>query len=157
MALKKQLVKEQTMIKDKYLVTLPRKPSAADVLKDFAQTLKPPEAGTDYFDEVMEGVLLYFDKALGTMLLYRFERVQFTDINKKHPDTPMSQIYGPEHLLRLFVKLPILLAEAEAEEKAQTIVRTKMEALLEYMNDNKKELFLTEYEPATPQYRRMAE
>ena len=48
------------------------------------------------------------------MLLYRFEREQYDDIladcQGKKTGLRMSGIYGPIHLLRLFVKLPALLA-----------------------------------------------
>lgn len=51
----------------------------------------------------MNGIVLYFDKALGNNLLYRFERAQYTDIRRKTAEVrPMSEIYGAEHLLRLF-------------------------------------------------------
>lgn len=55
--------------------------------------------------EVMSGIILYFDKALGNNLLYRFERAQYVDIRRKTAEArPMSEIYGAEHLLRLFGK-----------------------------------------------------
>jgi mortality factor 4-like protein 1 len=53
--------------------------------------------------EIMNGIVLYFDKALGNNLLYRFERAQYVDIRRKTAEVrPMSEIYGAEHLLRLF-------------------------------------------------------
>lgn len=56
--------------------------------------------------EVMSGIVLYFDKALGNILLYRFERAQYVDIRRKTAEArPMSEIYGAEHLLRLFGQL----------------------------------------------------
>lgn len=54
----------------------------------------------------MSGIVLYFDKALGNNLLYRFERAQYVDIRRKTAEArPMSEIYGAEHLLRLFGQL----------------------------------------------------
>lgn len=50
----------------------------------------------------MEGIRAYFDRALGSILLYRMERKQFDDIRKAHPDTLLSDMYGAEHLIRLF-------------------------------------------------------
>jgi mortality factor 4-like protein 1 len=53
-------------------------------------------------EEVIAGLKLYFNKALGSMLLYKFERQQYADIRKKYPKKEMSDIYGAEHLLRIF-------------------------------------------------------
>jgi hypothetical protein len=52
--------------------------------------------------EIIAGVTLYFDKALGNNLLYRFERAQYVEQKRENPDKPRSEIYGAEHLLRLF-------------------------------------------------------
>lgn len=74
-----------------------------------AGTLTPALKGTK---DVLEGIRLYFDRCLPIYLLYRFEQLQYETFMRERPadDTrPLSQIYGPEHLLRLFVKLPELL------------------------------------------------
>jgi hypothetical protein len=54
--------------------------------------------------EVAAGLGLYFNKALGNNLLYRFERGQYADQLKKlqKTDQQLSSVYGAEHLLRLF-------------------------------------------------------
>lgn len=52
--------------------------------------------------EVIEGLKVYFDQALGTILLYKFERPQYENILSENPDADMSDVYGAEHLLRLF-------------------------------------------------------
>lgn len=57
---------------------------------------------TALLTEIISGITLYFDKALGNNLLYRFERAQYVEQKRSNPDTPMSEIYGAEHLLRLF-------------------------------------------------------
>jgi hypothetical protein len=56
----------------------------------------------DNLEQVLAGLRLYFDKALGNILLYRFERQQYSDVRKKYPNKPMSELYGSEHFLRLF-------------------------------------------------------
>ena len=63
---------------------------------------------TDYvrqdeiLDEVVSGIATYFEKALGNILLYRFERHQYATLKTQSPDKKLSDIYGAEHLLRLF-------------------------------------------------------
>lgn len=60
---------------------------------------------TALLDEIIAGINLYFDKALGNNLLYRFERAQYVEQKRSAGDKQMSEIYGAEHLLRLFGEL----------------------------------------------------
>lgn len=56
----------------------------------------------ELLEEVFDGLRIYFNKALGNILLYRFERHQYADIIRQMPDKELVDIYGAEHLLRLF-------------------------------------------------------
>ena len=49
---------------------------------------------------VADGIRLYFDKSLGQSLLYAPERKQYEDVVASQ--TAPSDVYGIEHLLRLF-------------------------------------------------------
>lgn len=89
------------------LVTLPRKPTVVQLLKEYeayALHSKSSPRSKNLIVEVLAGLTVYFDKALGHTLLYRFERQQYADLRKKkeYEETPMSEVYGAEHLLRLF-------------------------------------------------------
>lgn len=162
-ALKVQLVDDwENVTKYDQLVPLPKKPNVKDVLKMYrdhvleerkkreTKSNKDSKDGASgggsgssrlltqplaVLDEVLSGLELYFDKALGNNLLYRFERTQYLQISKgaaaamtgrsrggasasgeegksKREVTPTggqeaeekqpSEIYGAEHLLRLF-------------------------------------------------------
>jgi len=82
--LKKQLVDDWDWItREKKIVSLPRKPSVAEILDQFLQSKKKGGQSEKIFNEVIEGIRIYFDKALGTLLLYRFERPQYSDLAKK--------------------------------------------------------------------------
>ena len=107
------------MTKKSQLVPLPRKPSIDDILQEYkrscssvkrdskASSLSRPPA---VLDEVLEGLKLYFNKALGNNLLYRFERAQYVQAGKEWEsdkanegkEMEPSKVYGAEHLLRLF-------------------------------------------------------
>ena len=59
-------------------------------------------SGNEEGQEIILGVRLYFDRALGKMLLYRFERQQYATLLRRYgANARMSDLYGGEHLLRL--------------------------------------------------------
>jgi mortality factor 4-like protein 1 len=104
-------------------VPLPRTPNVktllaeykADVLASVASSAKA-RAGESpkalaILDEVLEGLYVYFNKSLGSNLLYRFERQQYLERRrewqageeaKKGGEFVAGEVYGAEHLLRLF-------------------------------------------------------
>lgn len=67
----------------------------------------------DILEEVIAGVKEYFNKALGRILLYKFERQQYFEVHRElekghgpFAGKTLCDIYGCEHLLRLFGKCP---------------------------------------------------
>ncbi|KAF1872447.1 hypothetical protein Lal_00016745 [Lupinus albus] len=115
--LKKQLVDDWTFVtqQDK-LVTLPRSPTIDEILTKYLEyKTKKDTTVADSIGESLKGIRRYFDRALPMMLLYTKERKQYieTIVDGVSPST----IYGAEHLLRLFVKLPELLAYMTIEEE----------------------------------------
>jgi mortality factor 4-like protein 1 len=97
----------------------------------------------EIFDEVINGIRLYFDRGLGNILLYRNERSQYQSIKKKYAEnTRMSDIYGPEHLLRLFVSFPALIAQTNMDQQSIAILRDHLEDFLRYLVENRSKLFL---------------
>jgi mortality factor 4-like protein 1 len=89
-------------------VPLPRNPNVVNILQAYsaaeksARPKRPGSAEADIFEEVISGIQVYFDRCLGNILLYRFERQQYVDIRRSNDGKEMSEIYGAEHLLRLF-------------------------------------------------------
>lgn len=55
--------------------------------------------------------------------------------------TMPSQIYGPEHLLRLFVKLPGLLARTDMPEKNLDVLLEQINTFLRYLAEHSHTLF----------------
>ncbi|KAJ1999182.1 Esa1p-associated factor [Coemansia thaxteri] len=159
-ALKAQLVDDwERITKDKLLVSLPRKPTITELLeqyKEYRRSAKdrrrPGRRDEEVADEIIEGLKMYFDKALGNVLLYRFERYQYQQIRERFPDKPPSDIYGAEHLLRLFVQMPGLIAHTNMDDDAVQLLRENLGEILKYMHRFTKTLFAEEYDNASPAY-----
>jgi mortality factor 4-like protein 1 len=103
----------ENVTKNYQIVSLPAKFPAAVILDEYAaqarrKRIRAGSSDSELLDEVMHGMKEYFNKALGRVLLYRFERPQYLDIYKQ-VESPtsdlagktMSDVYGGAHLLRL--------------------------------------------------------
>ncbi|KAI8374028.1 MRG-domain-containing protein [Choanephora cucurbitarum] len=155
--LKGQLVDDwENVTKNQQLVTLPRTITINDVLNRYKRFKKDKkgnrELNEELLDEVLHGLRVYFDKALGTMLLYRFERHQYADILRQYPDKELVDIYGAEHLLRLFVQMPSLIAHTTMDSDATHVLMDYLADILKFMQKQQKQLFQAEYESAAPSY-----
>jgi len=97
------------------------------------------------FVSLAAGLRLYFNRALPMYLLYRFERVQFdawhrlthsaayksaADAGTSPKPDDYASVYGPEHLLRLFVKLPELLAHITLTDDEAKVLQTTVNDFL---------------------------
>ncbi|KAG5241481.1 protein MRG [Salix suchowensis] len=144
--LKKQLVDDWEFVtqQDK-LVKLPRSPNVDDILTKYLEYMSKKDGMiTDSIGEILKGIRCYFDKALPVMLLYKKERQQYHDTVKI--DASPSTIYGAEHLLRLFVKLPELLAYVNIEEETSTRLQQKLLDFLKFLHKNQSTFFLSAYD-----------
>ncbi|TMW59657.1 hypothetical protein Poli38472_004726 [Pythium oligandrum] len=166
-SLKKQLVEDWKRITHEpyRLVPLPRKPCVAQIITNYLEfkksKLKADDGGADEkeyknIESIMEGIQAYFDRALSSILLYRFERQQYQEIKSKNEDTPLSQIYGAEHLIRLFVRLPVLLGSATIPERELSQIQPRLNDFLKYMQKHSASLFLNEYQEAGEKYVELA-
>eukprot|EP00850_Spirogloea_muscicola_P011103 SM000067S20380 [mRNA] locus=s67:657277:660025:- [translate_table: standard] len=120
LALKRQLVEDwKSITQDGQLPKLPRKPSVRDILKKYLEAVTRKDGSEDdALKEVVTGLRVYFDKSLPVILLYKEEREQYAEIHAEASETQPSDVYGAEHLLRLFVKLPELLTYVNLEDAA---------------------------------------
>ncbi|KAF1962830.1 NuA4 histone acetyltransferase complex, Eaf3/MRG15 subunit [Byssothecium circinans] len=149
----------ENVTKNLQLVQLPSKKPAAVILDayyDYACSLKDRrQAETDILEEVIAGLKEYFNKSLGRILLYRFEREQFYDIHKEieNPNSDLSdkslvEIYGGEHLLRLFVSMPELIAQTNMDVQAVNRLREELSAMTHWLQKEPQctEFFKSVYE-----------
>ncbi|KAN0139241.1 MRG domain containing protein [Lactarius tabidus] len=160
----------EAVTKNNQLVTLPRSPTVSEILEEFKQHIlnSPPPNLRDpqvVLPTIVSGLQVYFDKALGSNLLYRFERPQYADIRKRYVTGPtvqvsqereMSSIYGAEHLLRMIVSLPAMVAGSTMDPESVGLVRDYVTELMTYMMDQKARLFQKEYDSASLQYQNIS-
>ncbi|XP_058786173.1 protein MRG2-like isoform X3 [Vicia villosa] len=143
--LRKQLVDDFEFITHLgKLVKLPRTPNVNDIFKtyfDYRSKKSGPIA--DSVEEIMKGLSCYFDKALPVLLLYNNERQQYKEACPN--DIVPSSIYGAEHLLRLFVKLPELLFHANIEGDTLVELQAQVIDFLRFLRKNQRAFFLSSY------------
>jgi mortality factor 4-like protein 1 len=100
LSIKKQLVDDYYNIQNKKIVSLPSKTPVEKIVEDYVASL-----GDKKKEEAVESahaIKNYFNRALGTVLLYRFERAQFDELLAANPEKKACEVYGVEHLARLF-------------------------------------------------------
>ncbi len=103
----------ENVTKNLSLVPLPSKHPVNEILDAYWDEEKGKRrygsAEADLLEEVVAGVREYFEKCLGRILLYRFEREQFFEVRQlweagtgEWEGKGVGDVYGAEHLCRLF-------------------------------------------------------
>ncbi|KAH8778427.1 histone acetylase complex subunit [Diaporthe sp. PMI_573] len=145
--------------KDSQLVPLPHEQPVVKILNDYLEDEMPKReedsAQIDILKETMAGLREYFDRALGRILLYRFERLQYSELlpqweNEK--DGGPSSVYGGEHLCRLLVSLPELLAQTNMDQQSVSRLREELTKFTNWLSKNGHKYFVREYEVPGPEY-----
>ena len=145
------------------MVALPADYSANEILTAYFEEEKQkyrlgsPEA--DLFLDAVVGCKSYFEKCVGRVLLYTFERQQYKEFRKLWEEgrgwwagRNAGDVYGAEHLCRLLVSLPELMAGTNMDHESISKTLGEMAKLAKWLGKNANRFFTTEYEKATPQY-----
>jgi mortality factor 4-like protein 1 len=158
-SLKRELITGwERITREGKLLSLPRSVTAAEVLRRFEEDAKAKARSAEQAalaSECAAGLKAYFDGALRASLLYAEERAQAEAVlaggerfdagggegKKMEP----SAVYGAEHLLRLFVKLPELLPLRDMDAAAAKAVQAKLAEVLRWMQRNAAAHFGGEY------------
>lgn len=96
--------------------------------------------------DMTDGIALFFDKALESRLLYPQEKPQLDSLvsQPEHSNKRMCENFGCEHLLRLLLRLPDILAECVAEDKRRPIL-DDMKDFVRFLHQHQSSLLSTSY------------
>ncbi|KIK61571.1 hypothetical protein GYMLUDRAFT_42579 [Collybiopsis luxurians FD-317 M1] len=157
----------EAVTKNHQLVTLPRSPTVHEILKQFEEHVKTTTTSLPtpalLTHTICSGLQIYFDRSCGVSLLYRFERAQYAEVRKKYitgpqvkieesSDIEMSSIYGGEHLLRMLVSLPQMVANSQMDAESISLVKEYVNELLKFLEINKDRIFQREYDTPSESY-----
>ncbi|CAI2723372.1 unnamed protein product [Schistosoma spindalis] len=116
-----------------------------------------PAIRPDLRREFLAGIQHYFNLIIGSHLLYKFERLQYAELLKRHTDKRMSDIYGSIHLLRLFVKLRDMVSCTKVDVHSLPVLEALVNEFLQFLRQNEGRYFrLEDYTVATAEYQRRA-
>ncbi|KAI1432156.1 MRG-domain-containing protein [Xylaria sp. CBS 124048] len=157
----------ENVSKNSQLVPLPHPKPITKILEDYSAYEMPKRvagsSNADILEETLCGVKEYFDKTLSRILLYKFERLQYTNITKKLNSTDpdfqgktVSDIYGAEHLCRLLVELPELVAQTNMDQQSVNRLREEITKLATWLSRHTKEYFSESYETPGHEYMQIA-
>ncbi|PPR02928.1 hypothetical protein CVT24_012199 [Panaeolus cyanescens] len=161
----------ESVTKNNQLVTLPRNPNVSTLLSEFAEYIKEKKPATVKEPSllaltVVKGLQCYFDRALGTNLLYRFERPQYAQIRKEYFTGPnvvygvtekeMSYIYGAEHLLRMLVSLPQIITHTTLDGESVSLLKDYVNELFQWMVQEKDRIFQKQYDHTDLSYQNVS-
>lgn len=153
----------ENVTKNLSLVPLPSAHPVNEILTTYFDEEKGKRrlgsAEADLLEEVVSGVKEYFEKCLGRILLYRFEREQFFEVRKLYEHgvgewegKGAGDVYGAEHLCRLFVSMPELIAQTNMDQQSVNRLREELAKLTQWLGRNSARFFTSEYETASAEY-----
>jgi mortality factor 4-like protein 1 len=145
-ALKLRMLDDYDAVKKEgRLVPLPRRPNIHEILSLYVRDAFERNANAEVEDDLAVGLKLYFDKALLFTLLYPQEREQAERLlaSGKMP----SAIFGAEHLMRLFWRLPELLPTVGMTSEQVGTLQARLGDVLRFVMANDKRFFCSKGGP----------
>ncbi|XXG97328.1 ATP citrate lyase subunit 1 [Hypoxylon texense] len=162
--LKGRLVDDwENVTKNNQLVPLPHPQPVTKILEDYAakEASKHPAGSShvDILEETLAGLKEYFNRSLGRILLYRFERLQYAQVfrawQSEDPEfhgKTASDTYGAEHLMRLLVTMPELVAQTNMDQQSVNRLREELAKLCAWLARHESDYFVNVWESPTQDY-----
>jgi mortality factor 4-like protein 1 len=145
-ALKSVLLEDYKHCSDKKQeYPLPVSTSLDTLISNFITHLKDQQQNTEetasdgelqIVESVLQGVKEYFNAVLRKALLYPCEKKSHDTYFKKS-NIP-SNVYGLEHLLRFYVKLPQYLSRMKVGQEGCAVIKDKSVAFLEWLEKSRQ-------------------
>jgi len=103
--------------------------------------------GAQEWCDMVEGIALFFDQALTKSLLYRHEIPQCLLLEQNH-EKRYSELYPCEYLIRLCLKFPDVVADADYTEQHKGQILFKIGDLLRFLQKHQDVYLLQRYRKA---------
>ncbi|XP_016932125.3 nuA4 complex subunit EAF3 homolog [Drosophila suzukii] len=150
------------VVREHKLLELPAKITVQQISEQYLahkKSVKSTSASKEVaINDVLDGIVEYFNVMLGSQLLYKFERTQYADVMQKHPDTPLSELYGSFHLLRLFVRLGSMLSYSALDQQSMQNLLVHLQDFLKFLVKNSAMFFsMSNFINVDPEYVRNAQ
>ncbi|KAK5102414.1 Esa1p-associated factor [Exophiala xenobiotica] len=149
----------ENITKTGLLVPLPSKAPANFIIDTYFQEEKQhrslgPEC--EILEEFCSGMKVYFERALAKILLYRAERAQLSEVrkwwesgqNKDWEGRGVGDCYGGEHLARLLVNMPELIAQTNMDVQSVQRLKEELTKFTVWLSRNSEKYFVAKYEKA---------
>ncbi|XP_020813658.1 nuA4 complex subunit EAF3 homolog [Drosophila serrata] len=145
------------VVREHKLLELPAKVTVQQIAEQYLahkKSVKSTSASKEVaINDVLDGIVEYFNVMLGSQLLYKFERAQYSDVMQKHPDTPLSELYGSFHLLRLFVRLGSMLSYSALDQQSMQNLILHLQDFLKFLVKNSAMYFsMSNFINVDPEY-----
>ncbi|KAH8243361.1 hypothetical protein KR032_006838 [Drosophila birchii] len=145
------------VVREHKLLELPAKVTVQQIAEQYLahkKSVKSTSASKEVaINDVLDGIVEYFNVMLGSQLLYKFERAQYSDVMQKHPDTPLSELYGSFHLLRLFVRLGSMLSYSALDQQSMQNLILHLQDFLKFLVKNSAMYFsMSHFINVDPEY-----
>lgn len=127
--------------KENKLIDLPARLTVKDIIDSYVQAMNVGGKHLE-FTKFLEAC---FTEMLDTHLLYGSERLQLLKLRERYPDKQTAEMYGPFHLLRMFLvfgeQVSDLVPDDVLDERSIDKFFCHVKDFLDYLDENKEVFF----------------